>query len=523
MGCCGHLAKLTTRQFIIVVASPHGLSEASCDDETSVRSFVLQLPPRRHRFSSVLAKTNDVQSPPVQSQPPRMAEASSNEPSGVEVKEALPRRWPYQVLSARGAGALVGHDGADRMAFFAPSGPDAVTPCDTLRVIRGHYQHVLQCGDRIFLLHECSWWYDDRILADVVDLYDEAPAVRVDVTPLRDALASLLAGTSQGQNFGDPPSRHAVSATRNHFVFHINTASGAKLAGAVELPPSSCANGDVLGSDRKPVLATVSYARRWGPGHIISKMEEPNEMPVEDALLLYGSWDAVGLHRRSRGLEFCLVASDSGETICRRLHPPSSNIGSQSVASRLFEKGGIGALAVARDAGLVFGCSRVLRGLCVPAVVVWDFASGVPLANFAPSVRLDDLNIHPPRSLRFKVGDPVECFIDAWAPGRIYTLHYREKVWPPGETVPYQILLDDGNLVFAPADTARLVRRPRRAGDASDNSDDDVDDEVFDLRYEPCLAVCPKELTVVCALFHKGRSAARAHVLEFGGDYFERS
>jgi len=60
------------------------------------------------------------------------------------------------------------------------------------------------------------------------------------------------------------------------------------------------------------------------------------------------------------------------------------------------------------------------------------------------------------KGLRFKIGDRVECNTGAkvWSQGKIVKLG-----WNTGEGVaPYQIELDDGTLIFAPADVDDLVR-----------------------------------------------------------------
>eukprot|EP00931_Biecheleriopsis_adriatica_P115629 TRINITY_DN91398_c0_g1_i1.p1 TRINITY_DN91398_c0_g1~~TRINITY_DN91398_c0_g1_i1.p1 ORF type:complete len:676 (-),score=68.99 TRINITY_DN91398_c0_g1_i1:45-2072(-) len=69
---------------------------------------------------------------------------------------------------------------------------------------------------------------------------------------------------------------------------------------------------------------------------------------------------------------------------------------------------------------------------------------------------------------RFCVGDRVSCRTDAgrngWATGRVVALHYREDDWAPGQTVPYQIALDErfgGHLIYAPHDTPNLIRSAR--------------------------------------------------------------
>jgi len=54
------------------------------------------------------------------------------------------------------------------------------------------------------------------------------------------------------------------------------------------------------------------------------------------------------------------------------------------------------------------------------------------------------------------VGQKVDCYVECgvgastgyWAKGTITKLHYREPEWE--YAVPYQILLDNGHLIFAP-------------------------------------------------------------------------
>jgi len=63
-------------------------------------------------------------------------------------------------------------------------------------------------------------------------------------------------------------------------------------------------------------------------------------------------------------------------------------------------------------------------------------------------------------SLRFEVGTRVVCRVgqDEWEEGKIVQLWYREPDWPENKTVPYQAQLDDGTLIFVPADTDTLCR-----------------------------------------------------------------
>lgn len=67
----------------------------------------------------------------------------------------------------------------------------------------------------------------------------------------------------------------------------------------------------------------------------------------------------------------------------------------------------------------------------------------------------------PPR-LRFGVDDRVLCNLGEsdWKPGRIVELWFSQS---PGSYVPYQILLDDGRLIMAPADHDSIIRRATAA------------------------------------------------------------
>lgn len=69
----------------------------------------------------------------------------------------------------------------------------------------------------------------------------------------------------------------------------------------------------------------------------------------------------------------------------------------------------------------------------------------------------------PGIGLRFKVGTEVLCRTgpDEWSAGTIVALDYREPSWPPGRKAPYQVLLEDGDLIFVPEDVEQLCRQLR--------------------------------------------------------------
>ena len=61
---------------------------------------------------------------------------------------------------------------------------------------------------------------------------------------------------------------------------------------------------------------------------------------------------------------------------------------------------------------------------------------------------------------RFAIGTRVECCVESgWAGGVVVAHNYRESAWPPGKSMPYQVRLDDGRLISAPADDDRVIRK----------------------------------------------------------------
>ena len=63
---------------------------------------------------------------------------------------------------------------------------------------------------------------------------------------------------------------------------------------------------------------------------------------------------------------------------------------------------------------------------------------------------------------RLDVGSRVRCRVETglvtgWSRGTVVRHLYRELDWPENKYVPYQVLLDDGELVWVPQDMAALV------------------------------------------------------------------
>jgi len=69
-----------------------------------------------------------------------------------------------------------------------------------------------------------------------------------------------------------------------------------------------------------------------------------------------------------------------------------------------------------------------------------------------------DVTLERP-TLRFQVGDRVECNCDGWRLGTIVKTWYREPGWEEERAVPYQVKLDSGMTIFAPMDQDECVRK----------------------------------------------------------------
>ena len=62
--------------------------------------------------------------------------------------------------------------------------------------------------------------------------------------------------------------------------------------------------------------------------------------------------------------------------------------------------------------------------------------------------------------LRFTVGDRVECNVgDSWELATVVDLMYQEESMAEEDFVPYQLQLDNGVLIYAPADSDGCVRK----------------------------------------------------------------
>jgi G3E family GTPase len=64
----------------------------------------------------------------------------------------------------------------------------------------------------------------------------------------------------------------------------------------------------------------------------------------------------------------------------------------------------------------------------------------------------------PETKLRFKIGDKVQCNTGTWAKGSVVALWYREDYWESGRFAPYQVKLDNGDLIYVPEDLDSLCK-----------------------------------------------------------------
>ena len=82
-------------------------------------------------------------------------------------------------------------------------------------------------------------------------------------------------------------------------------------------------------------------------------------------------------------------------------------------------------------------------------------------SKVAGSTRLIDLHGNPlVGAPRFPLGAPVQCRLGEhkWASGAVMGHLYREKAWPDNRRAPYQVKIDDGPTIFAPADVDDCIR-----------------------------------------------------------------
>ena len=63
--------------------------------------------------------------------------------------------------------------------------------------------------------------------------------------------------------------------------------------------------------------------------------------------------------------------------------------------------------------------------------------------------------------LRFKIGTKVKCQVDdnVWAKGDVVDQCYSDETMTPGFVAPYQVELEDGNLIWVPEDDNSFIKK----------------------------------------------------------------
>ena len=88
-------------------------------------------------------------------------------------------------------------------------------------------------------------------------------------------------------------------------------------------------------------------------------------------------------------------------------------------------------------------------------------------AQFGACLSTSDTEATLLASLRFQVGDQVQCYLPGprrWANGKVVARRVRRKGL--AGVVPYQVRLDEGNMIILPSDDDLTVRAPPKLGEA---------------------------------------------------------
>ncbi|KAH8076758.1 hypothetical protein JL721_782 [Aureococcus anophagefferens] len=259
--------------------------------------------------------------------------------------------------------------------------------------------------------------------------------------------------------------RTRAPAADGHFLFHVTTAAGAKVAASLPLPASIAADGAVDGA------VPAAFAVRW-----------PKDDPIA----------RPGLSREKPCGEY-----RSGET--RRL-------AASSAVAAAFGRGGVEEnIAYTRGGGGVLAAAR----LPPPAVIVWDWETGVCLQ----AAVLDGLPPKPPPPpwggeppLRFAAGRRGRVPRGAgWAPGVVLALR-------PDDESPYLVRLEGLGDCLAPVDSARVIRS--RAGGEERRWNQRTC--AFEVAASVSLALHPRAARVAVGLWHECKAAGVVYAVDFG-------
>jgi hypothetical protein len=146
-------------------------------------------------------------------------------------------------------GGFVGFGRSAKMHFYPIHDSQGQISQTSFGLNSVKFRNILNAGSQLLLIHHGSFWADDDPLASCVH-FESEQWVHFSLKPLRDALRALIEELSrrEGSSLTGMPARdvqqQAVSATDNHFVFHLQTREGEKLVGALTLPDAK-AEGEV--------------------------------------------------------------------------------------------------------------------------------------------------------------------------------------------------------------------------------------------------------------------------------------
>ena len=108
-------------------------------------------------------------------------------------------------------------------------------------------------------------------------------------------------------------------------------------------------------------------------------------------------------------------------------------------------------------------------------------------------------------TLRFPVGTRVECNCGQWKAGTIVKHFYTQRSFPEGMCVPYQVLLDDKKLIFAPADEDRVVRQLFDEPGVRDEEEEEFMEDLPDADKTP--------VTIITGFLGAGKTTLINHIL----------
>ena len=242
----------------------------------------------------------------------------------------------------------------------------------------------------------------------------------------------------------------------------------------------------------------AAFAVRWPKDDPIARPGLSREKPCGEYLMLWGDPSA-------RGIEVALIRAADLAAASRFLAAPNS-----SAVAAAFGRGGVEEnIAYTRASGVVVACSPPRAGLPPPAVIVWDWETGVCLQ----AAVLDGLPPKPPPPpwggeppLRFAAGAEVECRVAAgWAPGVVLALR-------PDDESPYLVRLEGFGDCLAPVDSARVIRS--RAGGEERRWNQRTC--AFEVAASVSLALHPRAARVAVGLWHECKAAGVVYAVDFG-------